>query len=241
MRLKVVTMVMTMAAAMAAPAAAQTPPRFSVSFDAGVDVALSGDVHGAGKGTVLGLPTTVEARTYGDIYGTPFTWAASFGYRFASNTEFRTRVFRTAGVAEQVQVGDVATLPLFAQFDDYTALGVDFGVRQYYGSSKLQPFAGASVGFVSVDEINGTFTVPAASVVLPGVAMYDKSSVLTFALSGGVFIPLGANFGIQGGVDFRWIDDLKPVDGLAGTGLEGINDKSRRWSMPVTVGAVFRF
>jgi hypothetical protein len=241
MRLKVATMMMTMAAAIAVPAAAQTPPRFSVSFDAGADVALSGDVHGGGNGTVLGLPTTVQARTYGDIYGTPFTWAASFGYRFATNTEFRTRVFSTMGTAQKVQVGDVATLPLFAQFDDYSALGLDFGVRQYYGSAAVQPFAGASVGFVSVDEIKSTFTVPAASVTLADVPMYGKSTVLTFALSGGVFIPLGSNFGIQGGVDFRWIDDLKPVDGLAGTGLEPINDKSRRWSMPVTVGAVIRF
>jgi hypothetical protein len=42
-------------------------------------------------------------------------------------------------------------------------------------------------------------------------------------------------------VDFRWYGDLTPVDGLAGTGLESINDESRRWSMPLTVGAVFRF
>ena len=242
-KIKVTAMLMMMAAAVAVPAAAQvqTTPRFSVSFDAGADVALSGDVHGGGTGTVLGLPTTVQARSYGDIYGAPFTWAASFGYRFAENTEFRTRVFQTMGTAENVQVGDVATLPLFAQFDDYKALGVDFGVRQYYGSGGVQPFAGASIGFVSVDEINGTFTVPAASVVLSDVPMYGQSTVLTFAFSGGVFIPLGKNFGIQGGVDFRWIDNLDPVDGLAGTGLESINDKSRRWSMPVTVGAVIRF
>lgn len=241
MRLRVAVMVMTMVAAIAAPAEAQTSPRFSVSFDAGADVAITGDVHGGGRGTVLALPTTVQARTYDDIYGKPFTWAASFGYRFAENTEFRTRVFRTTGGAENVQVGDVATLQLFARFDDYKALGLDFGVRQYYGTGGVQPFAGASIGFVSVDEIDGTFTVPAASVVLSNVPMYDKSTVLTFALSGGVFIPLGSNFGIQGAVDFRWIDNLDPIDGLAGTGLEPINDKSRRWSMPVTVGAVIRF
>ena len=39
------------------PAAAQgTAPRWSVTFDLGPDVALSGDVHGGGNGTVLGLP-----------------------------------------------------------------------------------------------------------------------------------------------------------------------------------------
>ena len=31
------------------------------------------------------------------------------------------------------------------------------------------------------------------------------------------------------------------LDGLAGTGLEGINDESRRWSMPITGGITVRF
>lgn len=243
MKMKVTAMLITMSAALAMPATAQTQtaPRFSVSFDAGADVALSGEVHSGGTGTVLALPTTVQARTYGDIYGAPFTWAASFGYRFAQNTEFRTRVFQTTGTAENVQVGTVASLPLFALFDDYKTLGAEVGVRQYFGSSRVQPFVGAGVGFASVDEINGTFTVPAASVVLRDVSMYGKSTVLTMAFSGGVLIPVSANLAIQGGMDFRWADNLEPVDGLAGTGLERINDKSRRWSMPVKVGAVVRF
>jgi hypothetical protein len=52
---------------------------------------------------------------------------------------------------------------------------------------------------------------------------------------------MGSTFGIQAGVDFRWHGDLEPIDGLAGTGLEAINDETRRWSMPITVGAVIRF
>ena len=54
---------------------AQSNP-WSVSFDLGTQVSLSGDVHGGGSGTVLGLPTQVEARSYGDIYGNDFYWAA---------------------------------------------------------------------------------------------------------------------------------------------------------------------
>jgi hypothetical protein len=229
----------------AVPAAAQSQsatqsPRFSVSFDVGADVAVSGDVHGGGNGTVLALPTTVGARSYGDIYGTPMTWSAGFGVRAADRTEIRARYFRTTGESNETQVGDVATLPLFARFGDYTANGMDVGVRQYYGS-RVQPYAGASVGFVRTSAISATFSVPAASVVLPDVPMYDDSTALTFAISGGVLVPVARNFAIQGGVDFRWVDDLDPIDGLGGTGLEPINDKSRRWSMPVTVGAVIRF
>ena len=57
---------------------AQSNP-WSVSFDLGTQVSLNGDVHGGGSGTVLGLPTQVEARSYGDIYGNGFYWAAGLG------------------------------------------------------------------------------------------------------------------------------------------------------------------
>jgi hypothetical protein len=52
----------------AGDARAQSNP-WSVSFDLGTQVALNGDVHGGGSGTVLGLPTQVQARSYEDIYG----------------------------------------------------------------------------------------------------------------------------------------------------------------------------
>ncbi len=228
--------------AITVPAAAQSP-RWSVAFNVGADIPLSGNVHDGGTGRVLNLPTTVESRDYNDIYGTPFTWSADFGYLATPSSEVRARVFRTRGEADHVQVGNVASLPLFAEFDPYTALGMDVGLRQYLtsSSSSVRPFAGASLGFLRTDTINGTFTVPAANVVLRDVAMYDSSTVLTFAVSAGALVPIGPNFGIQAGVDFRWHGDLDPVDGLAGTGLERINDESRRWSMPLTVGAVFRF
>ena len=239
MRFPVTILTVALATSLAVPAMAQTP-RFSVSFDIGPEIALSGDVHDRGNGTVLDLPTTVQARSYDDIYGTMTNWGVTFGTRVATNLEFRIRYNRSTGNASEVRVGDVASLDLFAQFDDYTAQGLDFGLRQYYGSS-VQPYAGASVGFVMVDRINSTFSVPAASVVLTDVPMYDDSTVLTFAISGGVLVPIGSNFAVQGGVDFRWTDNLKPIDGLAGTGLENINDKTSRWAMPITFGVAVRF
>ena len=229
--------------ALVVPATAQETPSWSVAFNLGTDVALTGNVHDSGSGSVLALPTTVESRTYDNIYGKPLTWSADLGYMVSPTGEVRARVFRTSGEAERIQVGNVATLPLFAKFDSYTTLGVDVGDRQYLtrNDSPIIPFAGASVGLLNVDKIRSTFSVPAASVVLSDVSMYDSTMALSFAVSAGVMIPFGSNFGIQGGIDFRWHGDLNPVDGLAGSGLEPINDKSRRWSMPVTVGAVVRF
>lgn len=239
MRVRTFVAMFAALAAAAVPAAAQSP-RYSLSFDLGADRALTGDVHAGGTGTVLGLPTRVGARSFGDIYETPMKWGVTFGAHVGESTELRTRVFRTSADSIRTQVGDVASLPLFAEFARYRGTGVEFGVRQYYGLS-VRPYAGASVGFVRVDAIPSTFSVPAAAVTLADVPMYEDSTLLTFALSGGVLVPIGARFGLQGGVDFRWMDNLSPVDGLAGTGLEPINDKTRRWSLPITFGAVVRF
>lgn len=225
--------------ALATPAAAQAQ-RFSVSLDYGTDVALTGDLHAGGSGSVLDLPTAVGARTYDDVYGSLGTWSVTFGVRTAEQTEILARYSRTTGDATELQVGDVAGLPLFAQFGDYTTNGLDVGIRQYYGR-RVQPYTGASVGFVRAEAIDGTFSVPAASVTLPNIAMYGDSTVLRVTASAGVMVPVSPNLGIRGGVDFRWMGDLDPVDGLVGTGLEPINDESRRWSMPVTIGAVVRF
>lgn len=106
--------------AAATPAAAKTP-KWAVAFNAGVDLSPSGDVHGSGNGRVPTRPTAVESRSYGDIYGHPFTWSVDFG------------------------------------------------------------------------------------------------------------------------IDLRWHGDLNPIDGLGGTGLESLNDETRRWSAPVTAGVVLRF
>jgi|KBSMisStaDraftv2_1062788.scaffolds.fasta_scaffold85330_2 hypothetical protein len=228
------------AAVSGSTASAQTNP-WSVSFDIGAQVAVNGDVHSDGSGTVLGLPTQVTAKSYGDVYGTGFYWAAGLGYRVAEQGELRIRGSYTSNPAERLQVGTVAGLPLFGLFDDYEAFGMDFGYRQYLGRGRIQPFAGADVGFVRLETVTSEFSVPAAGVVLPDVGFLDSSVVPAFGFSGGVQVQLSDRLALQGGVDFRWHGDATDVDGLAGTGLEEINDETRRWSMPITGGVVVKF
>jgi hypothetical protein len=229
-----------MVALSAEDARAQSNP-LSVSFDLGTQVALSGDVHAGGSGTVLGLPAQVQARSYADIYGNGFYWAAGLGYRVGETGEIRVQGSYTDNPADSQQVGTVAGLPLFALFDDYTAFGMDFGYRQYFGAARARPYVGAGGGFVRVDRIQSEFSVPAAGVVLSNVNMYDTSVVPSFAAGGGMQINLSERFAIQGGVEFKWQGDATDLDGLAGTGLESINDESRRWSMPITGGITVRF
>jgi opacity protein-like surface antigen len=224
----------------ATPAAAQTGP-WSVSFDLGAQVAVDGNVHGGGSGVVLGLPTQVTAKTYDDVYGLGFYWAAGLGYRVSERGEFRVQGSYTNNPAERLQVGTVAGLPLLAQFDDYRAFGMDFGYRQYLAGGAARPFIGAGVGFVRLDTVEAEFSVPAAGVVLSDVGFLESSVVPSFNVGAGVQIQLSDRIGVQGGVDFRWHGAAEPLDGLAGTGLEPINDETERWSMPVTGGITVRF
>jgi len=83
--------------------------------------------------------------------------------------------------------------------------------------------------------------VPQANVVLPNVDFFDSSVVPAFGMGGGLQVALSDRLAFQGGVDLRWHGDLKAKDGLAGTGLEPINDKSRRWALPITGGLTVRF
>lgn len=233
--------VITGAAVLAAsPARAQTTP-WSVSFDVGGQVAVTGDVHGSGSGRVQNLPTQVSARSYGDVYGTGFWWTAGLGYRVTESGEIRVQGSYTNNPAERLQVGTVANLPLLALFDDYRAFTMDAGYRQYLGSGRAKPFVGASVGFTRLATIRSELSVPAAGVLLPNVDFFESSVVPAFGVGGGVMVGLSDRIAFQGGVDLRWHGDAKDRDGLAGTGLEGINNESRRWAMPVTGGVTVRF
>ena len=224
-----------------APAQAQVDRPWSVSFDVGAQVAVSGDAHGGGNGTVLKLPTSVTAKSYGDVFGPGFFWAASAGYMVTPTGEVRVTGGYTANPAERLQVGTVANLPLFAAFDDYKAFGMDFGYRQYLGASSVKPFVGGSVGFTRVSTIESTLTVPAAAVTLANVPFYASSTVPSFAVNGGAQVHINEMLAFQAGAELRWHGDLKQNEGLAGTGLETINDKTRRWAMPVTAGLTVRF
>jgi hypothetical protein len=225
-------------------ASAQTTQRpWSVSFDAGAQVALSGDAHAGGTGRVLNLPTTVTAKSYDDVFGPGFYWTAGLGYATPANGEIRVQGSYTSNPSEQLQVGTVAGLSLLANFEDYKAFEMDFGYRQYLTSSesRVRPFVGAGAGFVRVDRIRSTFSVPAANVVLSDVPFYKSSTVPGFGMGGGVQVGLSDAVAFQVRADAKWHGDLTDEDGLAGTGLEGINDESRRWSMPVTGGITVRF
>jgi len=78
-------------------------------------------------------------------------------------------------------------------------------------------------------------------VVLSDVPFFDKSTVAVFGADLGLAYSLSKNasFGVETGPRYQ----TKPsrLNGLAGTGLDSINDTGSRWSMPVLATLTFRF
>lgn len=231
----------TLVSATAAHAQQVNAGDWSISFDLGSYTAGTGNLHGAGQGTVLGLPTTVEARSYGDVVGNGLTWGAAVGRRVGADGEFRVAGSYTMSTSDRLQVGNVAGLALFGQWDDYKAFGMDAGYRQYLGGRRARPFVGGSVGFVRLSAASAEFTVPAANVTLSDVDFFDTSTVPAMSVGAGVQVGLTPRTAFQLGIDFKWHGAYTDRDGLAGTGLESINDETSRWAMPITAGFTVRF
>jgi hypothetical protein len=98
----------------------------------------------------------------------------------------------------------------------------------------VAPYVSALAGFRRVETIPGTFSVPAAGVTLRDTPFFDNSVVPVFGGGAGVLFAASSriSFGVEAGI--RYHTDLADIEGLAGTGLENLNDAGDRWSMPVS-------
>lgn len=216
--------------------------RWSVAFQGGTDLELGGDVHDGGSGTVLGLPTSVEARSFGDVYDPSFRGQLEIGYGISPDSEVFLRGTYYKMKSDTLQVGTVAGLALQADFSDYEEWGGEIGYRRYFQPEKpFKPYIGVLAGLRFVSELPSTFSVPAAGVVLEDVPFYDSSTVGVFGLDIGFSYDVSESvaLGIETGP--RYQTGLNDIEGLAGTGLEPINDVGSRWSMPVLATIRLRF
>jgi hypothetical protein len=216
--------------------------RWSLSVRGGLDLPLGGDVHTGGVGTVLGLPTTVAAKGYGDVYGTAFRGEAQLGYGASERVELFAGGSYAKESAELLQVGDVAGLPLNAQFGEYEEIGVEGGMRYFFSPrAEFKPYLAVSGGVRFLESNTPTFSVPAAGVTVPDVPFYDSSTVFTAAAAVGLRYDVNSTFSIGAETGPRYQSKPDSVPTLSGTGLESINDTGERWSMPVLFTATFRF
>lgn len=241
MKLRTMAAVLFIAAPLGA-AAEDLQGRWSLSLAGGTDVELSGDVHTAGQGRVLDLATAVESRSYGDIYDRGFGSQLTVGYGLTERTELLLRGSYYKASSANTQVGNVAGLALFGRWSDYEEWGADLGVRYFFDrGSRLKPYLTPSVGFRSLSENPATFSVPAASVTLSDVPFWDKSTVFRAGANVGVELEVAERFGLGLETGLRWQSKPDRLNGLAGTGLETINDTGSRLSVPLLATLQFRF
>lgn len=110
--------------------------KFSLTLRGGLETTVNGDLHDGGRGTVLGLPTSVEAKSFNDVYGGfgMLRVGGGIGIGVSQNIELIGNVSYARGSADRLQVGTVGGLQLNADFDDYEDLTVEGGLRLHLGS-----------------------------------------------------------------------------------------------------------
>jgi hypothetical protein len=213
-----------------------------LSVRAGSILPIGGEVHAGGSGSVLGLPTNVSARSQEDIYDAGFGFRAGLGYGVARNVEVFGEFAYGRSESEEVSVGNVAGLDLRASFADYTSRGLEGGVRFHFApDATFRPYMALVGGVKWIDAIPSTFSVPAAGVTLPDTPFYEDSVVPVVGTDFGLAFPVAPRMalGIEAGV--RYHTKLQDIEGLAGTGLENLNDSGDRWSFPIVGSLQFRF
>ena len=238
---------MVVVALLSAPAAAIGQDdgirgRWSATFSGGAALLAGGEFHEGGSGTVLGLATTVDAKKNRDIFDPGFGWRGGVAYGVSRRVEVFTDFAWKRTQSSELSVGNVAALDLRASFGDYTSYGLDAGMRYHLATdSRMTPYVSALAGFRRVEAIPGTFSVPAAGVTLRDTPFFDDSTVPVFGGDLGLLFAVSprVSLGVEGGL--RYHSDLEEIEGLAGTGLENLNDAGSRWSVPISGVVRFAF
>jgi hypothetical protein len=227
-------------------ASAQTSDNtWSAEVFVGWDNSMSGNLISSGIGTIVGQPAVVESQSYGDVYGTGPRWRFSAAYRLNPRSEVLGSIEYASAGAEVIQVGTVGGDPLFAQFDDYGAFGIEGGYRYYFAdqgaTGRIKPYVGGVLGVDIVREIDAVITVPQQGLILDATNFYDRTGSFVLGLNGGALFDVNERLAVGAEIGLRHRSGLSELEALTGTGLENINDSSGRWSLPITFGARVKF
>ena len=229
---------------LATPVAAQTDDSsWNVEGSIGWDIGLSGDFLAASIGTIEGQPAVINSQSFGDVFGNGLQFQFSAGYMVDEINEVRGQ-FSYQGVgADVTPLGTLAGTDLVGTFDDYKAWTIEAAYRHYFAKrrEKLRPYGGGTFGVSIISEIDGVFAAPQAGLTRLATDFYDGTAALSLGFNGGVLYALTEQLDLNGQVGLRYNSGLSKIDAFQGTGLEGINDKSSRWTMPISIGLRYNF
>jgi hypothetical protein len=216
----------------------------------GVDNQFSGKMIEAATGiTTGGAPISLDETTYDEVYGRMAILKIGVGYRTTPRTEAVVNfVYSSSGAEDEgIQIGTAGTtpqVPLNVRFTDYKYWGFEGGQRWFFSRTRFTPFVGWLVGINRHQDIRGDF-VDVPSSVTPGLAaqdgkFFETSWAFSLGPTGGVLIGVGP-FEVMAETQLRFLGGLSDVDWLVEEGLRDVNSESSRWSVPLLVGARFRF
>jgi hypothetical protein len=227
--------------AAATPVLAQDS-KWNIEGSIGWDIGLSGDFIAAGIGTINNVPVVIQTQSYGTVYGTGIQWQIGAGYALDDKAEVLGSFTYQRSGADAVLLGKAGTSDLYGTFDDYEVWSIEAGYRRYFERhDKLRPYAGILIGIADIPRINGIFSATSSNIVSYNQDLYDGTAAFIFTVNGGALYHVNDRADIKFQIGLRHTGGLSDVDSLQGTGLGVINDRSSRWSLPISIGLHVRF
>ena len=237
------------------------PGKVYGALSGGTEFPIGGNVH---DGAIAPVPNLgplnpaltgvaadlrVEKRSQQDIYKNPYNLALELGYGVSTSGEVFGSVRRTISRTGKAQVGNAVitttaagapavgtALPIEGTFGRYKAVNLELGYRQYLGEGTVQPYGAVRGGIGFVDKVNASFAIPAAAITINNAAFYKSSTVFSGGLDLGLSFDLSEKVALQAETGLRYSSKLRGDDSaLTGLGLQNINNKGDRLSVPVTV------
>ena len=243
---RITGMIIGIAIAAAASAEAQSAPPdrkpWSVDFGLGWDNSISGNINSSGTGVINGQAAVVTKNSYEDVYGTGLHLKFGGGYMIDEVSEVRVQFTFQSLDADLTPMGEIGSARLYGQYQDYQSFGLDVGFRRYVDFTQIvRGYGEGTIGLAFIDETDVELIAPAANLAANATDFYDKTAAFTLGGNAGVLVQAHDRIGVYAQLGLRWVSGMSEVDGLEGTGLESINDKSSRWTFPFIAGVRVRF
>lgn len=232
--------------------------KWNVEGAVGQEFMVGGDFTTPGDVTALPGVTLPEV-SMKDAYDAGMRYELGLSKTLNPNRKFTLMGSYSTAEGKDVAIASSTATPadqIRGKASDYTTYGIEAGLRQYFAPSRaplvkaIRPYIEGKVGAVQVDDINLTNarTVGGAPGVVNGgtIAMYEGGWVPTAAGMVGIEAPIfkRATLGLETGIRYRGALDGDQTDLGTGGGLaalNGLNNGSENWSVPVTLRGRFRF
>ena len=237
----------SIARAQATTVNAQSADEYSAwSFDAAIgwDNGISGHINSSAIGEINNQVVVITSNTYEEVYGTGLHLKFGVAYMLSDEDTEVTGMFTFQSLdADQVlPMGDIGTSNLYGQYSDYQTFGFDVGLRRYMRlNPSVRAYGEGTIGLGFVDKTDVTLVAPGANFTGQATDFYDQSTNWALGINAGLIFQGSGRMGYYGQLGLRFNSGLSEVDDLIGTGLEEINDKSSRWTLPFVAGIRVRF